>query len=75
MRSVFAWYKWRICTQLRLVFPFLYPIAVFLQILNFHSNTATDPKIEEQFTHKPIRAQIKKNNTSVFVMKQFTHNS
>ena len=30
MRSVFAWYKWRICTQLRLVLPFLYPIAVSL---------------------------------------------
>jgi hypothetical protein len=41
MFTVLAWYKWRICTQLRLVLPFLYPIAVSLQILNFHSRART----------------------------------
>jgi hypothetical protein len=32
MRYVYAWYKWRNCTQSRLVLGKLYTIAVFLYV-------------------------------------------
>jgi len=41
MRYVYAWYKWRNCTQSRLVLGKLYTIAVFLQVFGVKPRLGT----------------------------------
>ena len=58
MFTVFAWYKWRNCTQSRLVLGKLYTIAVFLNndnalkfsFLKPHKNNA-NTKYEREYVH------------------------